>query len=377
MKRFFCLLMVLLALSGCSQASPDSSTDTQPDTEPVIITEPVFDPDTIMDTMTTEQLVGQLFLARCPSNESALADITQYHLGGYVLFGRDVTGQTPASLSATIHSYQAGSKIPLLIAVDEEGGDVVRISNQTAFREQCFPSPRSLYQQGGIELLRSTETEKCQLLSSVGINVNLAPVCDITTDPAAFMYSRSLGLSPDETGNCIASLVNTMKQNHIGSVLKHFPGYGNNVDTHIGIAVDNRTLEEIQTADLVPFSYGIDAGCGGIMVSHTIVSCLDDQLPASLSPAVIEFMRDQLGFHGVIITDDLQMGAITQQYGAGEAAVLAVLAGNDMLASSEYREQYTAVLEAVNTGRITKQQLHSAVTRVLQWKYDLGLLAME
>ena len=377
MKRFFCLLMVLLALSGCSQASPDSSTDTQPDAEPVIITEPVFNPDTIIDTMTTEQLVGQLFLARCPSNESALTDIAQYHLGGYVLFGRDITGQTPASLSATIHSYQAESKIPLLIAVDEEGGDVVRISNQTAFREQRFPSPRNLYQQGGIQLLCNTEKEKCLLLSSAGINVNLAPVCDITTDPNAFMYSRSLGLSPEETGNCIAAMVAVMNQNHIGSVLKHFPGYGNNVDTHIGIAVDNRTLEELQTADLVPFSYGIDAGCGGIMVSHTIVSCLDDQFPASLSPAVIAFMRNQLDFHGVIITDDLQMGAITQQYGAGEAAVLAVLAGNDMLASSEYREQYAAVLEAVNTGRITKQQLHSAVTRVLQWKYDLDLLAME
>ncbi len=377
MKRFFCLMMVFLALSGCSQAPAATASDAQLETEPVIVTEPVFNPDTIIKSMTTEQLVGQLFLARCPSNESTIADIVQYHLGGYVLFGRDVTGETPASLSATIHSYQAESKIPLLIAVDEEGGDVVRVSSQAAFREQRFPSPRNLYQQGGIELLCNTENEKCLLLSSVGINVNLAPVCDITTDPNAFMYSRSLGLSPEETGNCISAVVDIMKQNHIGSVLKHFPGYGNNVDTHIGIAVDNRTLEDLQTVDLVPFSYGIDAGCGGIMVSHTIVSCLDDQLPASLSPAVVDFIRNQLGFHGVIITDDLQMGAITQQYGAGEAAVLAVLAGNDMLASSEYREQYAAVLEAINAGRITKQQLHSAVSRVLQWKYDLGLLAIE
>ena len=202
----------------------------------------------------------------------------------------------------------------------------------------------------------------------------MAPVCDITTDPGAFMYKRSLGQSPEVTGEYIRSTVELMSQYGIGSVLKHFPGYGNNTDTHTGIAVDHRTLEELEHVDLVPFAAGIDAGCGAILVSHTIVEALDSQLPATLSPAVHDYLRNELGFQGVIVTDDLAMQAITDTYGAGEAAVLAVLAGNDLLCSTEYQIQYQAVLEAVQNGRISEEQLNEAVLRILRWKADLGLV---
>ena len=218
------------------------------------------------------------------------------------------------------------------------------------------------------------EDEKCRLLSDLGINVNLGPVCDITTDPAAFMYTRSLGQDAQTTADVTAAIVNLMKDYRVGSVLKHFPGYGNNADTHTGIAVDSRPLSDFESQDFLPFSAGIQAGCGGILVGHILVEALDPELPASLSPAVHRYLREELGFSGVIMTDDLVMQAITDQFGAGEAAVMAVLSGNDLLCSTEYAVQYEAVLQAVLDGRIDIDVLNSAVRNVLEWKISLGLL---
>ncbi len=334
---------------------------------------PDFDVETLLQTMTLEEKVGQLFLARCP-DINALRDLQTYHLGGYILFGRDFAGQTPESIAATIAGYQAAAAIPMLIAVDEEGGTVTRISSYKAFRPNRFPSPRALYTQGGLDLLLETEAEKCELLHSIGINVNMAPVCDITTDQRSFMYSRSLGLTAEETSHVTASVVRLMREYPIGSVLKHFPGYGNNTDTHTGIAVDCRPLEVLEAADLLPFAAGIQAGCGAILVSHTFVNALGSDFPASLSLSVHRYLRNHMGFQGVIVTDDLAMDAITDLYGTQEAAVLAVLAGNDLLCCSEYAIQYHAVLEAVRSGRIPYAVLDQAVLRVLRWKHALGLL---
>jgi len=168
--------------------------------------------------------------------------------------------------------------------------------------------------------------------------------------------------------------VTLMDSYSLGSCLKHFPGYGNNTDTHTGIAVDSRSLEELESHDLLPFAAGIQAGCDAILVSHTIVEALDPSSPASLSPAVHDYLRNTMGFTGVIITDDLVMQAITDAYGAGEAAVLAVLAGNDLLCSTEYAVQYEAVLAAVLDGRIDIDTLNNAVRNVLEWKIELGLI---
>ena len=322
--------------------------------------------------MTLEEKVGQLFLARCPG-ETAVDELQKYHLGGYILFAPDVQGETKTSLKEKIASYQEASNIPMLIAVDEEGGTVCRISNVSTFRESRFPSPRELFSKGGMELVLSAEAEKSSLLKELGINVNLGPVCDITTDPAAFMYKRSLGQSPEVTGDFAAQMCAVMGSNGIGSVLKHFPGYGNNTDTHTAAARDKRTLEELESRDLIPFAAAIETGCDAIMVSHTIVECLDPEYPASLSPAVHNYLRSKMVFGGVIVTDDLVMSAITDLYGDGEAAVMAVLAGNDLLCVTNYAVQYKAVLAAVQDGRIPAEQLDIAVERILLWKYRLGL----
>lgn len=385
MKRWlFPILLFSLLLCACG---PEQLPETVPTTLPPPTTQPATLPEAqpteateasdplelLLSGMSREELVGQLFLARCPDINAA-EDAAQYHLGGYLLFGRDFQGQTPESMMVVIASYQEAAAIPMLIAVDEEGGTVARVSAQPAFRDSRFPSPRSLYETGGLQAVLDIEAEKSRLLTSLGINVNMAPVCDITTDRRAFMYDRSLGQSPEVTGEFVSSAVAIMAEYRLGSVLKHFPGYGNNTDTHTGIATDSRALEALEDG-LRPFAAGIEAGCGAVLVSHTIVTCLDDTLPASLSPGVHRCLREEMGFDGVIVTDDLVMQAITDRYGEGEAAVLAVLAGNDLLCVTNYALQYQAVMEAVESGRIPIDTLRAAVRRVLQWKYDLGLLS--
>lgn len=382
MKILSAILCCLL-LAGCAAPSPEtvpttvhpetaaSMPSTTVPTEPPE-TEPVKDViDRTIDAMSLEQRVGQLFLARC-NKETVISDLSQYHLGGLVLFGEDFEGQTPETMTELLTSYQAAADYPLLLAVDEEGGDVTRISRNSAFREKRFSSLRARWNRGGLETVLSEEEEKCQLLTGLGINVNLGPVCDIATDSGAFLYSRSLGQDAETTSQVVSEIVNLMNQNHIGSVLKHFPGYGNNADTHTGIAKDSRSLAELEGKDLLPFAAGIQAGCGAVMVGHVIVEAMDGSLPASLSPAVHEYLRNTMGFTGVIMTDDLVMQAITDQYGAGEAAVMAVLAGNDLLCSTEYATQYQAVLQAVLDGRISVDTLNAAVRHVLVWKQQVA-----
>ena len=375
-------ILCCLLLAGCAARSPETVPTTVPSetttsvpttvsTEPPE-TEPVKDViDQTIDAMSLELRVGQLFLARC-SKDTVIADLSRYHLGGLVLFGEDFEGQTPETMTALLTSYQAAADYPLLLAVDEEGGDVTRISRNSAFREKRFSSLRARWNRGGLGAVLSEEEEKCQLLANLGINVNLGPVCDIATDSGAFLYSRSLGQDAETTSQVVSEIVNLMNQNHIGSVLKHFPGYGNNADTHTGIAQDSRSLAELESNDLLPFAAGIQAGCGAVMVGHVIVEAMDGSLPASLSPAVHRYLRDTMGFTGVIMTDDLVMQAITDQYGAGEAAVMAVLAGNDLLCATEYATQYQAVLQAVLGGRISVDTLNAAVRHVLVWKQQVA-----
>lgn len=384
MKRIFIILFCCLFLAGCTQetipeetASPITTAEetTVPETT---IPETTAAPETLppdpieewMASMPLEDWVGQLFLVGADPN-LAETHIREYNLGGFLLFASDFRDGGAAE---KITRWQTAADIPLLIAADEEGGTVTRISCFPYYRDSRFASSRELYSQGGMEWVMAQEAEKCELLRSLGVNVNLGPVCDITTDPNAFMYQRSLGQDAQTTAEFVAEMVRVKNDYYVGSSLKHFPGYGNNTDTHTGIAVDSRSLDELEGKDLIPFRSGIDAGCGAVMVSHTIVEALDAELPASLSPAVHTYLRENMGFEGVIITDDLNMQAISEQYGAGEAAVQAVLAGNDILCCTSFTEQYEAVLAAVLDGRIPYDTLKNAVRNVLEWKMQLRLI---
>ena len=377
MRQIYLLLLLTFLLCGCTAAPEVSIEPVSPTAQTAPTesqnTEPMDPLQQLLDAMTLEEKVGQLFLARCPA-ENAADDLSTYHLGGYLLFGQDFDNETPDSFREKISGYQNASPIPLLIAVDEEGGTVCRVSSHQSFRNQRFPSPREAYAAGGMEHLLAMETEKAELLSSLGINVIMGPVCDITPGFGAFMQPRSLGESPEITGRFAASSVQIYRNSQLGSVLKHFPGYGNNPDTHTDMVTDARSLEELETVDLLPFEAGIQAGCDAILMSHNIISALDDTAPASLSPAVHDYLRNTMDFDGVIVTDDLVMAAITQAYGAEEAAVLAVLSGNDLLCCTDYPVQYPAVLEAVRANRISEEQLEESVLRTLKWKQKLGLI---
>lgn len=384
MKRFLVFLLALL-LVGCGNraepgdaatAATETTAEAVTETGTEAVTQPVTEaPDPLqecLDRMTLEEKIGQMILARCPDG-TALEAIEAHHLGGFVLFGRDFENQTPDTLRQTLRSYQAASKIPMLLAVDEEGGTVTRVSSRPAFRPEPFPSPRSLYSQGGMPLVLSLESEKAYLLSSLGINVNLAPVCDIALDVNSFLYSRSLGEDPETTGQFVAQSLQRMAEYGVGGVMKHFPGYGENGDTHVDVITDTRSLSQLEGWDLRPFAAGIQTGLGAVLVSHNIVTALDDQNPASLSPNVMAYLRENMGFSGVIITDDLAMGAL-KSYTPAQTAVMAVKAGVSMLCSTEYEAQITAICEAVSAGEISEETVNDAVYRILSWKHQLGLM---
>ena len=365
--------------NGAENSAENSAEPTElPETEE---SEPVEAVDSVeqkaeelLAGMTLEEKVGQMFIARCPETDAA-SKVTQYHLGGYILFARDFTGKTKEEVTASIQSYQNAAKIPLLIGVDEEGGTVNRVSKNTNLRKPPFASSQELYTAGGWDMIRSDTQEKCQLLQSLGINLNFAPVCDVSQDPQDFIYARSFGQDAEQTAEYVRTVVQVMSQEQMGSVLKHFPGYGNNSDTHTGIAYDERPIERFVNSDFLPFQAGIDTGADMVLVAHNVVSCMDDQVPASISLPVHNILRNELGFDGVIITDDLVMEGVRQFAGDAEIAVRAVQAGNDMLCCTDFEVQVPAVIKAVETGEITEERLNESVLRILKMKIKLSIIA--
>ena len=327
----------------------------------------------ILDTMTLEEKVGQMFFVRC-RKDTAITDLEKYAPGGYILFAADVEGNTKETLKTKIQSYQDASRIRLLIGVDEEGGDIVRVSKYPEFRAVPFHSPQSLYAEGGSPLIISDTQEKDALLESLGFNINLAPICDVSTNPSDYIYKRAFGKDAEETAQYVRTVVETMNADGIGCALKHFPGYGNNTDTHKGIAIDERSYDTFVNSDFIPFQAGIEAGAGSVLVSHNIVKCMDGNLPASLSPAVHEILRNNLGFDGIIMTDDLKMDAIKEYIGDETSAVLAIKAGNDLVLASDFDIQIPSVLAAIKNGTITEERIDESVLKVLAWKLQLGII---
>ena len=332
----------------------------------------------LISSMTLEEKVGQLFFVRCPA-DSAVEDVSAYHLGGYILFGRDTKDRTANELIQTIQRYQDAAAIPLLMGVDEEGGTVVRVSSNPHLRSEKFASPQRLYALGGMDRILADTREKNVLLRALGFNVNLAPVADVSTDPGDFIYDRAFGQDAAATSDYVSAVTGRMRADGMGSVLKHFPGYGDNADTHTGIAVDDRPYEDFVNSDFLPFLAGMAAGGdnAAVLVSHNIVDCMDPDLPASLSPAVHNLLRQDLGFDGVVMTDDLAMDAVGAYAGDGAVAVMALQAGNDMVVTTDYRSQIPKVLEAVENGSLEEAAIDAACRRVLRWKQALGLLPTE
>ncbi len=392
MKRYALVLLAalcMLLLAACGTQKTDApDTPDEPDApavEPTPVT-PGKTPEELAEerlneriaSMTLEEKVGQLFFVRCPETGAA-EDVKSYHLGGLLLFSRDYKDAngnylTKDAFTVAVQSYQDAADIPLFIGSDEEGGTVTRASRNGNLFSSPLASPQELYASLGMDGLLSTTLSYNQTLREIGVNVNFAPVCDVSTDQSDFIYARSFGRDAQTTADYIAKVVPAYADAGVACVLKHFPGYGNNVDTHTGIAVDERSYETFETSDFLPFSAGIAAGAPFVLVSHNIVNCMDASLPASLSPKVHEILRGTLGFDGVVVTDDLAMDAVKAYAQDGRVAVLALQAGNDMIVTTDYRTQIPQVIDAVRSGEIDEREIDAHVYRVLHEKQALGLI---
>lgn len=330
----------------------------------------------MLETMTVEEKISQMLLVRCPQ-ANAPAFIGNAQPGGLVLFEVDFRDKTADDVISMIETYQDAANIPMIMATDEEGGSVVRISRNPMLSDHIFQSPQKLYLHGGLEAVREDALIKAALLKKLGLNLLLAPVADVSVNHMDYIYPRTLGQPADETGRYVAAVVSAMREMNMSSALKHFPGYGSNLDTHTGIALDNRPYSAFADSDYIPFEKGIAAGAESILVSHNIIECLDKGVPASLSKAVHQLLRKDLKFTGIILTDDMSMRAIKNYSGSADPAVLAVLAGNDMLVLSNYESAYTAILAAVHEGEIPGSTIDCAVFRILSWKLARGIISGE
>lgn len=323
-----------------------------------------------VEKLSLEEKIAQLMLVRYPDTNQ-LNTQKQYQFGGYAFFEKDFKNKTKEQVKKMINDLQDVSKIPLLTAVDEEGGEVVRISSNKNLVTEKFASPSELYNEGGFPKIKEDTIKKSTLLKNLGLNLNLAPVVDVTTDSNAYMYNRTIKLDTSLTSTYASTVIQASKGTDVSYTLKHFPGYGNNTDTHINSAIDTRSYDDILTNDIPPFTSGIKAGAEAILVSHNTVTRIDPDNPASLSPSIHNLLRNQLNFTGIIITDDLSMGATSS---IDNAAVKAILAGNDLIISTNYQTDITNIKNAVNNGTIPESTINKLSTRIIAWKYYKGLL---
>lgn len=323
-----------------------------------------------LQSLTLDEKIGQLFLVRYhDSNQVSL--LQKYNFAGYVFYEKDFTDKTKYEVVKMMEELQNSTKIPILTAVDEEGGNVVRVSSNPNLVNSKFLSPSELYKEGGFEVIREDTINKSNVLNSLGINLNLAPVVDVSTDPDSYMYHRTLQQDTTLTSTYAKTVIEASKNNSVSYVLKHFPGYGNNGDTHNGTSTDTRSYDDIYDNDLPPFKAGIEAGAESILVSHNTVTAIDDVNPASLSSSVHNLLRNDLGFTGIIISDDLAMGAVSS---INNNAVKAILAGNDLIIVTDYEEAINQVKNAINDGTISEELIDKLAGRVIAWKYYKGLM---
>jgi len=326
-----------------------------------------------LKTLSLEEKIGQLILARYPDS-NAEEDLRKYNLSGYVFFEKDFKDKTEKEVKDTISKLQKEAKIPILTAVDEEGGTVVRVSSNPNLVSSKFHSPRELYISDGFNKIKEDTINKSKILSNLGLNLNLAPVVDISINPNDYMYKRTIGENTQITKEYAQIVIETSKNTNVSYTLKHFPGYGNNNDTHNSSVTDTRTYDDILNNDLPPFTSGIKAGAEAVLVSHNIVDSIDSNNPASLSASVHNLLRNKLNFTGIIITDDLTMGAVSQ---ISNNATKAILSGNDLIITTNYIESINSIKSAVNNGTINKNLIDKLAFRVISWKYYKKLIFEE
>lgn len=323
-----------------------------------------------LKTLSIEEKIGQLLLVRHPEQDD-IKDLKEYHFGGFVFFEKDFKNKTKEDVVNMIEDLQKNANVPLITAVDEEGGKIIRISSNPNLRDEPFQSSKDLYKLGGFPKIKDDVKEKSHLLSKLGLNLNLAPVVDVSTVPTDYMYERAFGEDTNLTSTYAKTVIEASKGTGVSYTLKHFPGYGNNKDTHASSVTDNRSYESIITNDIPPFDAGIHAGAEAILVSHNIINSIDNTNPASLSPSIHNILRNRLDFSGIIITDDLYMGATSS---IQNATTKALLAGNDFIITTDYKQSFSELKSSLNDRTISEDLINRVSLRILAWKYYKGLI---
>lgn len=342
-----------------------------------------------MADMTVEEKVGQLFVIHFDETyfSPELAEmITDYHVGGMIIFPHNVTEH--GELAALIGEAQQAATacephIPLLVAADQEGWPILRLPQGAT----VFPSNMAVGATNSVEDARLMASAMAEEMKAFGINMNLAPVMDVNSNPSNPVIGiRSFGSSPELVARLGTAMIETYQSHGIVSTAKHFPGHGDtDVDSHLGLPVIQHDRARLEAVELVPFQAAVAAGVDCIMTAHISVPALDSVAgrPATLSPEILQsLLREQMGFDGLIATDSLSMEALMAQYDLSTATVLAFQAGADLLMfgyrpehpPSEQLAAYGRVLQLVGEGTISQRRLDQSVRRILMLKAERGIL---
>lgn len=339
----------------------------------------------LLQRMTLEEKVLQLFMvtpeALTGVNEVYAAgtktreSVEAWPVGGIVYFSQNLRSpdQTTDMLTRTSKYFRDRIGIEPFLGVDEEGGQVSRISGKDGFGIESFPDMSAIGAEGDPKKAYEVGSRIGTYLSELGFNLDFAPVADVLTNPDNTVVARRSFASDGAVAAAFSNeVVKGLKEHGIYAVLKHFPGHGGTLaDSHDGYAETDRTLEELKAEEFVPFKEGAAAGADFVMVGHiSAPKVTGDNTPATFSYKMItEILRGQLGFDGIVITDALNMGAVTSSYNSAEAAVRALNAGNDMLLMPEnFKEAYQGVLDAVASGELSEERIDQSVERILRVK---------
>lgn len=350
---------------------------------------PKSEAEILLESMTTEQKAGQLFIV-CPEDlltavgagnvggvksfdENLTAALTEYPVGGVVLFARNIT--SPEQLQTLTSDFKSAAEIPLFIAVDEEGGTVARLANSAGFDLPKYKNAASVGESGSYDSGYEMGSEIGGYLAKYGFNLDFAPVADVNTNPAnPIIGKRAFSSDPQTAALMVRAFSDGLTSKGVISTFKHFPGHGDTAeDSHKKIAVSYKSKEELYSCEWLPF---MEAGENDmVMVGHiALPNVTGDMTPAAMSREIVtDILKDEIGFKGIIITDSLAMGAV--QLPSDEAAVAALTAGCDVLLMPEdFAAAYNAVISAIQNGELTEEELDSKVLHILEFKYSHGLL---
>ncbi len=366
--------------SQAQETGAPAPTETETETLP-----PVIDsPQAYLQTMTLEEKVYQLFVTT-PDQLAAQAGVTAATdtlkaalkakpVGGLILFAANI--QDRAQVSALISQCQAAAGTELFIAVDEEGGTVARLGRNPNTGVTRFDPMGTV--QTADEAYRVGATLGTQL-QELGFNLDFAPVADVNSNPNnPVIGKRAFSDDAATAASLVAACTQGFRGTGISCCLKHFPGHGDTAtDSHLGQAMTYKTLDELRSCEFLPFKAGIEAGADFVMVAHiSAPQVTGSELPATLSPDIITgLLRRELGFNGIVITDSLQMQAITAVYSSGTAALMAVQAGADMLLMPNYLDEAAQrLITAVRSGELSEARIDESVLRIISAKWAKGML---